>query len=90
MFFHDLFLLIFLLGLIAATAALVCLLRAREYYLEPHERSLLSRGLAKFFPSNYRTEGAALVRLGLLSLVLCAYAWIPGGVIHFTRFGTPW
>jgi hypothetical protein len=90
MFLHYLFLLIFLSGFIAATAALLCLMRARKYYVEALGRSLLSRGLTKFFPSNYRTEGAALVRLGLLSLVLCAYAWIPGGVIHFTRFGTPW
>jgi hypothetical protein len=90
MFFHRLFLQIFILGLIAGTAALVCLIRAREYYLEPSGLGLLRRSLAKFSPSNYQTERAVLVRQGIFSLLLCAFAWVPGGMIHITRFGTLW
>jgi hypothetical protein len=88
--FHYLFLIIFMLGLIAGIAALVCLLRARPFYMQPQGMTFMRRGFAKLSPGNYAAEGAALVRLSLFSLLLCAYAWIPGGIIHWTRFGSLW
>jgi hypothetical protein len=89
-FFERLFLQIFIVGLIAGVNAVVYLIRARSYYVKPQGLGSARSGLARLLPSNYAIQGAARVRVAFFSLLLCAFAWIPAGVIHLTRYGSLW
>ena len=83
----NIYLALWIWGLAAIVVAYFFLVRARRYFVEPQGLSLLRRGLARYVPSNYTSEGVVLIRRALVSLVVLALSFVACLIIYWARFG---
>jgi hypothetical protein len=83
----NIYLALWIWGLVALVVAYSFVVRARRYYIEPRGLNFLRRGLARYSASNYRAEGAVLLRRGVVALLVFVLSFVVCFLIHWVRFG---